>query len=286
MSAKNEAHPEPETVLYDPAALIELAERRRASSATAQALVVETLREAILEGILPPGARLRQEDLAAAFDTSRIPVREALHILEYEGLTRSEPRRGFTVTDLDADQIDEVYDLRIALETHALRVALPLLTDEDRADLQRLYDEMFEAEGIVAAVETRDRFYRRLYSVTARPRLESLIDRLRMDVGRSLQWKLAQISPDHHRTFFEAVKRGDLDTASEELTSHYRRVAALLRRFPAGGTPVPAACPSLAESGLGGTGFAARVAASMCVQQWRSDMITPPICIHSRGWRS
>jgi DNA-binding GntR family transcriptional regulator len=216
---------------YDAASLAVIADRRRATSETVQSLVVETLREAILEGVLPPGARLRQEDLAATFSSSRIPVREALHILEYEGLTRSEPRRGFTVTDLDADQIEEVYDLRIVLETHALRVAIPLLTDDDHADLQRLYDEMCSAEGIVAAVETRDNFYRRLYSVTARPRLQTLIDRLRMDVGRSLQWKLAQISPEHHQTFFDAVQRGDVDAAAAELTAHYRRVAALLRRF-------------------------------------------------------
>jgi DNA-binding GntR family transcriptional regulator len=194
--------------------------------------VVDTLREAILEGTIPPGSRLRQEDLAAAFGTSRIPVREALHLLEFEGLTRSEPRRGFTVTELDADQIEEVYDLRIVLETHALQLAIPLLTADDRAELERLYEEMTNAgDDLVAQLESREEFYRRLYSVTARPRLVGLIERLRHDVGRSLQWRIAQHPPDHHGAFFDAVKRGDVELATRELTAHYRRVAALLRRF-------------------------------------------------------
>jgi DNA-binding GntR family transcriptional regulator len=198
---------------------------------TAQDLVLETLRSAILDGILPPGSRLRQEDLAAAFQTSRIPVREALRVLEYEGLATSEPHRGFTVTALDADQIEEIYELRIVLESHAVRLAIPLLTQPDLDDLQQLYDEM---EGLGAADEklaAREQFYLKLYSVTARPRLVGLIARLRQEVARSLRWKLVQHSPSHHEIFFEAVKSGDADLAAAELASHYRKVVALLRRF-------------------------------------------------------
>ena len=78
----------------------------RESSATTQDLVLTSLRDAIMAGVLGPGARLRQEDLAERFGTSRIPVREALRALEYEGLVHSEPNRGFTVTELDADDIE------------------------------------------------------------------------------------------------------------------------------------------------------------------------------------
>src|SRR3954447_7631810 len=123
-------------------AIVEVA---REQNVTAQDVVLASVREAILSGVLEPGARLRQEELADLFGTSRIPVREALRALEYEGLVRSEPHRGFTVTSLDADDVDEVYDLRIVLETHALRLALPLLTDEDLAELEALYADMSEA---------------------------------------------------------------------------------------------------------------------------------------------
>lgn len=208
-----------------------LVNERRGAHETVQELVLETLREAILDGILEPGTRLRQEDLAAAFSTSRIPVREALRVLEYEGLASSEPHRGFTVTSLDADQIEEIYDLRTVLETHAVRLAIPLLTDRDLVDLQALYDAMENAGDSDTRLAKREQFYLRLYGVTARPRLVGLISRLRQEVARSLRWKLVQHSPSHHQIFFDAVKSGDPDLAAAELASHYRKVAALLRRF-------------------------------------------------------
>ena len=198
---------------HDAAALATLIERMRERHDTAQDLVLETLREAILDGILAPGSRLRQEDLATAFDTSRIPVREALRALEYEGLARSEPHRGFSVTTLDADQIEEIYELRIVLETHAVRVAIPLLTEDDLDDLQRLYDEMEAVDSGDEKLARREAFYLRLYGVT-------LIARLRQEVARSLRWKLVQQSVSHHEIFFEAIRNGDADLAAAELASH------------------------------------------------------------------
>jgi DNA-binding GntR family transcriptional regulator len=220
-----------ETDGYDERRLGELVGSMRDRYSTAQELVLETLREAILEGVLPPGARLRQEDLAAAFNTSRIPVREALRVLEYEGLAESQPHRGFAVTALDADQIEEIYDLRTVLETHAIRVAIPLLTQQDLDDLQALYDAMEATENADEKLARREQFYIRLYSVTARPRLVGLIARLRQEVARSLRWRLVQQSPTHHELFFEAVRNGDADLAAAELAAHYRKVVALLRRF-------------------------------------------------------
>ena len=166
---------------YDPDRLRQLVEAGRPRYETAQELVLGTLRDAILDGVLAPGARLRQEDLATVFDTSRIPIREALRVLEYEGLAISEPHRGFTVTALDADQIEEIYDLRIVLESHAVRLAIPLLTDGDLDDLQRLYDDMEATEASDEKLAKREQFYLRLYGVTARPRLVGLIARLPID---------------------------------------------------------------------------------------------------------
>ena len=119
--------------------------------------------------------------------TSRIPVREALRALEYEGLVSSEPHRGFTVTSLDADDIDEVYELRILLEGQAVRLAVPLMTDEDLQDLEDLYEQMQAAATPDEQLASRERFYARLYSITGRPRLVGLIARLRQEVARALQ---------------------------------------------------------------------------------------------------
>lgn len=216
---------------YDPAQLGVIVDEARVAHDTAQEIVLGALRRAILEGILEPGARLRQEDLATVFETSRIPVREALRALEYEGLVESEPHRGFTVSSLDADEIDEIYDLRIVLESHAVRLAVPLLTDADLAELTTLYRAMTDAEDPDAQLAHRERFYLYLYSISGRPRLVAMIVRLRQEVARSLRWKLVQHSPSHHEEFFEAIKAADADRAAQKLTSHYRKVAALLRRY-------------------------------------------------------
>ncbi len=198
---------------------------------TAQDLVLTSMREGILTAALPPGTRLRQERLAEMFGTSRIPVREALRALEYEGLVSSLPYRGFTVTELDADDIEEVYDLRILLENHAVRLAVPLMTDEDLEILEALYTEMTAAERGEAQLAARERFYTRLYSITGRHRLVTLISRLRQEVARSLRWPTLQHAPEHHAQFFEAIRAGDADRAASQLASHYRRVAILIRRY-------------------------------------------------------
>ena len=202
----------------------------RESSATAQDLVITSIRSAILTGALPPGTRLRQEDLAERFGTSRIPVREALRALEYEGLVTSEPHRGFTVTELDADGVEEVYDLRIVLESHAVRIALPLLTEGDLAELERLYEAMASAEAPDEQLAARERFYTRLFSVSGRPRLVGLIIRLRQEIARSLRWPTLQHSPAHHEEFFKAVREGDAD----------RAVALLRQPLPPRRNPHPA----------------------------------------------
>jgi len=213
------------------AALRDVIEAARATATTAQDLVLSALRDAILSGALAPGARLRQEELADVFGTSRIPVREALRALEYEGLVASEPHRGFTVTALDADDVEEVYDLRILLEGHAVRLAIPLLTDADLEELEELFREMVAAATPDEELAARERFYLRLYSVTGRPRLVGLIARLRQEVARALRWPTLQHAPAVHEHFFEAVKTADADRAVAQLSGHYQRVALLIRRY-------------------------------------------------------
>ena len=221
---------------------------------TAQDLVLTSMREAIMTGALPPGSRLRQERLAELFGTSRIPVREALRALEYEGLVTSLPYRGFTVTELDADDIEEVYDLRIVLEGHAVRLAIPLMTDEDLRELEDLYAQM-SGEPSDAQLVARERFYNRLYSIASRPRLVKLISRLRQEVARSLRWPTLQHAPEHHEQFFAAIRAGDADKAVAQLTSHYRRVAVLIRRYlrdaVANERQAPRVAPQLAATARG-----------------------------------
>lgn len=216
---------------YDAGRLAALVSRTRAAHAHPDDAIVPALREAILDGVLPPGARLRQEDLAAVFETSRIPIRAALRALEYEGLASSEPHRGYTVTSLDGTDIEEIYELRILLESHAVRLAIPLMTDTDLEELEQRYQAMADAPDPDEQLFRRDEFYARLYGITARSRLIDVIARLRREVARPLRWRLATHTPAHHEIFWAAIKDADADRATAELATHYRRVAALLRRL-------------------------------------------------------
>lgn len=215
-----------------------LAERMAPSIATARSqevtalnLVLAAVRNAILSGAIQPGERLRQEELAEVFETSRIPVREALRALEYEGLVTSEPHRGFTVTTLDADHVDEIYELRILLESQAVRLAVPLLTDEDLRDIEAFYQAMVDAPDPDQALAAREQFYQRIYAVSGRPRLVGLIVRLRQEVARALRWPTLQHGASFHEQFFTAIKEGDAERAVAQLTAHYGRVAVLIRRY-------------------------------------------------------
>src|SRR5712691_11360611 len=89
-------------------------------------IVVEELHTLILSGSLRPGERLVEERLTERFGISRPPLREALRVLQQEGLVQRLPRRGAIVTPLDADDVREIYSLRWALERLAIELALPV----------------------------------------------------------------------------------------------------------------------------------------------------------------
>src|SRR6266704_1998254 len=95
------------------------------------AAVVERLTEKILSGELREGEQLRQDAIAAEFQTSRIPVREALSHLAAEGLITIVPNRGAVVSALSPDEIMQLFETRAVLECYMLRSAVPNFTDAD-----------------------------------------------------------------------------------------------------------------------------------------------------------
>src|ERR1700694_1369842 len=105
------------------------------------ALVADAVRIAILRGQLAPGQVLRQGELANQFGLSRVPVREALRQLETEGLVVSQPHRGAVVVDLSPEDIEEVFLIRITLETTALRLSVSKMTDLDFHKAETVLDQ-------------------------------------------------------------------------------------------------------------------------------------------------
>ncbi|MFM1654689.1 GntR family transcriptional regulator [Brevibacillus sp. B_LB10_24] len=104
--------------------------------------VVSRLREAILQREFQPGERLVQEELAEAMGVSRMPIREALRQLEKEGLVTLEPHKGAIVTQVTADDIEEIYYLRSVLEAAVVERFLANLSSEDKQALHQLNKEM------------------------------------------------------------------------------------------------------------------------------------------------
>src|SRR5207249_12223220 len=113
----------------------------------ASAAATELIREAIVDGRLPPGRRLKEEELARELGISRTPVREALLMLQAEGVVDAAPNRGAVVRSHDSDDLEDLYQLRALLEGYAARRAAANISDESIADL-RASCERFE--GLIA----------------------------------------------------------------------------------------------------------------------------------------
>ena len=138
--------------------------------------ICETLREAIVEGALPSGAALRQDELAARFGFSRMPIRDALRQLETEGLVTIHPTKGAFVAPMDAAEIREIYAIREVLETEALRLSCPWLTGETLQEAARLLDRIDAEPNAARWGALNAAFHSLLYSQCGNRRLLDLID--------------------------------------------------------------------------------------------------------------
>ncbi|WEK61411.1 MAG: GntR family transcriptional regulator [Candidatus Microbacterium colombiense] len=208
-------------------ALQKLAQRHGAGYRSVGAMAYDIIRDAILDGTLPPGMKLRQETLAESIGISRLPIRSALIQLEADGLVIFHARRGAMVRALSAEEASEVYHLRTLLEKDALRLAMAEITPER---LERLHDLARTADDISEGgefVEARTEFYATLYDAQARPVMWEMIEQLRLKLGRYvLGWRLGtQGEHDHsHGELIDVIATGDVDRALGVLESHLDRV--------------------------------------------------------------
>lgn len=169
--------------------------------------IAAALRQAILEGALADGEPLPQAELAAKFGVSRIPIREALLKLEREGLVETRPRRGTVVTTLDANAFQEILEMRAALESLALKLAIPRLQDSDIDAASRILQQTEAALHAPALADDRSKefetrwgevnwqFHRMLYQPAAKPRLLDAIENLHLLFARHLRARLEIIAP-------------------------------------------------------------------------------------------
>lgn len=197
-------------------------------SATIADTIYQALSEQIVRGELAAGEKLRQDHIARDFNTSHVPVREALLQLEAHGLAKSEPRRGTRVSALDPAEIREVIEMRVALEVLALTHAFPRFEDEDIARIDAARKACDQASEMASWERCNRDFHRVILAPCQMPRLLSAIDDLHIASARHLfanwqhQWR-PRIDHDH-AAIQQAILRRDAAAACDILRRHLRRV--------------------------------------------------------------
>ncbi|MER7538571.1 GntR family transcriptional regulator [Streptomyces sp. NPDC097704] len=212
------------------------AEQRRRPQ-TAQQFVLEELRRAITTGELRPGGPIRQEALAARFEVSRVPLREALKALEAEGLVVHHVHRGYFVAELSLNDLEEIYRIRQLLETEAVRMAVRWTPDGTIAALERIQRDVERAadEGDVAAMAAANRlFHFTLIEASGMPRLVRLIATLwdATDAYRSLYYAESghrKQAIREHRAVISSLRHGDEENTVRWLDEHRAHAVAALR---------------------------------------------------------
>jgi DNA-binding GntR family transcriptional regulator len=195
---------------------------------SASAAAGEVIREAIIDGRLAPGQRLKEEELARELGMSRTPVREALLTLESEGLVESIPRRGATVRSYAVGDLGDVYQLRALLEGYAARRAAVRISPDDVARLEESCDrfERLRAEDdLLDLVQENLRFHSVIHEVAASDRLTALIRKVIEIplVYKSFYWYSPEqklISQHYHRQLTRALRLGDGERAELIMKEH------------------------------------------------------------------
>ncbi len=225
--------------------LTQLFDAAQAQRASTPELVADALREAILRGLYAPGQPLRQDAIAAALGLSKIPVREALRRLEAEGLVVLHANRGAVVAPLVPQEAQEIAEIRGALETLALRLALPNLTARDVRQAAAILDDL-DAEDDIARWGALNRdFHQALYAPAGRPLLLDLIAAQHRRFDRYMRVVLASMchqasSQAEHRALLAACQARDEAAAVAILERHIATAAALLAEHARANDGAPA----------------------------------------------
>ena len=205
--------------------------------------VAAYLREAILGGDLRPGDRIRQEEIAARLGASRLPVREALRMLEAEGLTEHEPHKGASVPRLTQHEVDVIYRMRERLEPLALVESLPHLGEADHERLEevqrRIEETVTDDRDLEKFLDLDREFHMLTYSGCTIEPLNQNVNRLwnstqhyrRAYVALGGQGRMWIVNAEH-RLILDAVVRRDATDAERYLEGHIRRTRNELAHHP------------------------------------------------------
>lgn len=202
---------------------------------TMASAAAEEIRNRILAGDYPPGFQLRQDGLANDLGMSRIPIREALVQLESEGLLKILPHRGAVVVQLTADEIEELFNMRLLLEPHLFKRSAPLLTTEDFKALhqiQRRYATSIDTHESDIWNELNTAFHMTLYRHARSPRIVLTVQTLLVECDRHTRIQLSTIRGDRERAVAEHAdllrlcEQGDFEQGAHLLHAHIDHIRA------------------------------------------------------------
>jgi DNA-binding GntR family transcriptional regulator len=189
----------------------------------------QILRTRIRSGELAPGERLAVDRLKHEFAMSPTPIREALRVLQTDGLVEYRPHHGIFVATLSAEDVEEIFRLRVTLETMAIERAVELLDADGLARLDAIHAELIEASDRHAeeeVAELNSRWHWALYHEARSPRLADYVERL----WEAFPWRVFSAIPgstEHtvaeHSAIQAAVHAGKAKEASKLLGAHILR---------------------------------------------------------------
>ena len=205
----------------------------------ASARVADHLRRAILSGEIGPGEWIRQEEVAERLGSSRLPVREALRLLEAEGLTEHERHRGTRVPRLSMHEVDVMYRMREQLEQLAIGESIPRLDQAEIRRMERVQERIEEGVDVPTFLDLDREFHLISYSGCRIEQLTGTVVRLwnatahyrRAFVqltGPGRQW----VIDAEHRLLLDAIERRDVVDAERSIAGHIRRTRIELGKHP------------------------------------------------------
>jgi DNA-binding GntR family transcriptional regulator len=198
------------------------------------AIAYQSFREAILQGELHPGEIMTQQQVADRLGISRTPLREAIRILQHEGLLNTEPHRRLQVAEFSIQDVETVYVMRVLLECAATRITVPSLQPRHVAEMKGFMAQMEhyaqQPDG-VQAWEVPHRAFHAVLVSGAGDRMTTTIRQLSDHAERYRRAYLAsapspyQISATEHGNILEAAGDHDQGRAASRLAAHYLRTA-------------------------------------------------------------
>lgn len=195
--------------------------------------VRDRLRSAILRGEMPAGEVRSQSQLAARLGVGRTPLREALRLLQHEGLVLAQPNRRIRIAEFSIPDVEELYVIRICLEGVAIRTTVPLLSPEDFAELEGLMAQM-DHFAVTKDFERLDIPHRTFHTKLVAGIGSRVAQVMTQAADHAARYRRAytQAIPEmwetqraEHRAILDAAERSDADSASAGLVGHFVRTA-------------------------------------------------------------